>query len=95
MPSTSGAGARIANIAPRDGKSCIMRARSAISRSPSSRLNTPATHAATYSPTLCPSTMAGRTPHDCHSSASAYSTANSAGWVWAVSSRRDACGPAR
>ena len=47
--------------------------------SASSGPNTPATQAATYSPTLCPSTAPGSIPHDRHNSASAYSSANSAG----------------
>ena len=49
---------------------------------------TPATQAATYSPMLCPSMPAGVTPQDSHSCASAYSTANRAGWVvrvWSIS----------
>ena len=47
-------------------------------------LMTPATQAAAYSPTLCPNTMSGTTPHDRQSSATAYSSANSAGWVYTV-----------
>ena len=43
--------------------------------------NTPARQAATYSPMLWPIIACGSTPHDCHSRASAYSTANSAGCV--------------
>ena len=39
-------------ISPPDGNCCINRPRWAISFSPSSKLNTPATQAATYSPTL-------------------------------------------
>ena len=45
--------------------------------------------AATYSPTLWPMTKAGCTPQERHNSASAYSTANRAGWVQAVSSSDD------
>ncbi len=51
------------------------------SRAPSSRLNTPATHAAAYWPTLCPSTTSGSMPHDCHSRARPISTAKIAGWA--------------
>ena len=46
------------------------------------QLITPATQAAAYSPTLWPSTISGITPHDAHNSASAYSSANSAGCVY-------------
>ena len=59
--------------------------RAATSFKPSSKPNTPATHAATYSPTLCPSNADGRIPQLSHSFANAYSTANSAGCVYAVS----------
>ena len=52
---------------------------------PSSSVNTPATQAATYSPTECPITAAGSTPQERHSCVSPYSTANSAGCVHAVS----------
>ena len=78
---TRSAPAKTAAIAPSRGSACISRPRSAISLSPSSRLNTPATQAATYSPTLCPSSASGLIPHARHSSASAYSKANSAGCV--------------
>ncbi|MEO7731729.1 MAG: hypothetical protein ABIY55_12205, partial [Kofleriaceae bacterium] len=47
-------------------------------------MNTPATYAAVSSPMLCPSITSGSTPHDCHSAASAISTANTAGCVYAV-----------
>ena len=60
------------------------RPRSATNRAPSSRLNTPATQAAAYCPTLCPSTTSGSMPHDCHSRARPISMANSAGWAKAV-----------
>ena len=53
-------------------------------RSASSRVNTPARHAATYSPRLWPIIAAGSMPHDIHNRASAYSTTNSAGCVMAV-----------
>ena len=53
--------------------------------SPSARLKTPARQAATYSPTLWPKTAAGSMPHDCQSSASAHSSAKSAGCAYAVS----------
>ena len=79
---TRSGGANTTAILPRRWTLCINRARSAISASPSSTLITPATQAAAYSPTLCPSTMSGSTPHDRHNSASAYSSANSAGCVY-------------
>ncbi len=50
--STCASLADTATIMPSWGNACISRARSATSLRPSSRLNTPATHAATYSPTL-------------------------------------------
>ena len=46
---------------PPAGSSCISRPRAATSRSASARENTPARHAATYSPMLCPSMASG--PH--------------------------------
>ena len=52
------------------GRSCISRARRAISGSPSSSEKTPATQAAAYSPTLCPITAAGSTPQAIQSCAS-------------------------
>ena len=73
--------ARTATIRPPGAKACISLARLAISFSPSSRLNTPATQAATYSPTLCPITTAGSTPHDSHKRDKAYSKAKVAGCV--------------
>ena len=81
--------AATAHIAPPAGSDPISRPRVATSFSPSSRLNTPATHAATYSPTLCPITAEGSTPQLRHSSESAHSRANSAGCVYAVSSKGD------
>ena len=75
------ASANTATIRPPSGRLPNSRPRSAISRAPSSRLNTPATHAAAYWPTLCPSTTSGSMPHDCHSRARPISTANSAGWA--------------
>jgi hypothetical protein len=47
---TAGSGANTAAIAPPGGKACISRPRSAVSASASSSENTPAMHAATYSP---------------------------------------------
>ena len=55
-----------------------------MSRSASSRSSTPATVAATYSPIECPATALGSIPHDRHSCARLYSTAKSAGCVYAV-----------
>ncbi len=49
---TSVSSAKTAAMAPVFGSSCIIRPRFATSASPSSRLKTPATHAATYSPRL-------------------------------------------
>ncbi len=80
---TTSAGARTVSIAPA-GAPCIRRPRCATSPSASSRANVPPMQAATYSPMLCPIIASGRTPHDIHSCASAYSTANSAGCVIAV-----------
>jgi len=61
-PSTRSAPAKIATIRPPAGKLAKRRPRSAISFAPSSMLNTPATHAAEYWPTLWPSTTAGSKP---------------------------------
>ena len=71
--------ANTATITPSRGTLSISRARAAMSFRPSSRLKTPATHAATNSPTLWPMSAVGSTPHDIHSCAREYSTANSAG----------------
>ncbi|SKW12331.1 Uncharacterised protein [Mycobacteroides abscessus subsp. abscessus] len=70
-----------AAIRPPAGRLPNSRPRSAINRAPSSRLNTSATHAAEYWPTLCPSTTSGSKPHDCQSRARPISTANRAGWA--------------
>jgi hypothetical protein len=72
---------KTAAIAPPAGNDCISRPRAATSFKASSRPNTPASSAATYSPMLCPMTADGTTPHERHSSASAYSIAKSAGCV--------------
>ena len=82
--------ANTATIDPSRGSALMRRPRATISRRPSSSENTPARQAATYSPTLWPITTAGSTPHDFQSCASAYSTANNAGCVNAVSSSRRA-----
>ena len=66
---------------PPRGNAPISSARAAIRFKPSSRLKTPETQAATYSPTLWPSVTEGCTPHDAHSRANAYSNAKSAGCV--------------
>ncbi len=81
---TSSSGAAIDTIAPPDGKACISRPRAATSRTASSSVNTPATHAATSSPMLWPATSSGSTPHERHSAQSAYSSVNSAGCVYPV-----------
>ncbi|MCP3060232.1 hypothetical protein LXT21_15720 [Myxococcus sp. K38C18041901] len=75
-------------IAPPEGSDCISRARAAMSWSPSSNVKTPATHAATSSPTECPITKSGTMPHAIHTRASAYSSANNAGCVKPVASSR-------
>ncbi len=67
-PARASGGAATAAMPPPGGSDCISRPRRAISRSPSSRLKTPARQAATYSPTEWPITMAGRTPQAAHSS---------------------------
>ena len=79
--STRSAAANTATIRPPAGKLPKRRPRSAISSAPSSRLNTPATQAAEYWPTLWPSTTSGSKPHDCQSRARPISTANKAGWA--------------
>ena len=85
--------AATATIAPPAGSACINRPRVATSTAASGPPITPAMHAAAYSPTLCPSTAPGSTPHACHSRANAYSTANNAGWLYSVASRRSAARP--
>src|SRR5439155_788027 len=57
------------------------RPRSTTTSSASSNSSTPATVAATYSPTLCPAIASGSTPQLRHNSANPHSTANSAGCV--------------
>jgi hypothetical protein len=76
-------------MAPR-GSCCIRRPRAAISIKASGREKTPATHAATYSPMLCPIIARGCSPQLIHNRANAYSIVNSAGWVSAVCSNRAA-----
>jgi len=75
-----------AAIAPPSGSAPIRRARSQISRAPSSSDITPATVAAATSPTEWPITTAGVTPQWRHSPASDTASANSAGWVYSVRS---------
>jgi len=90
QPATWASGAPTASIPP-GGVVAISRPRAAISWSASASENTPAWHAATYSPTLWPIIAAGRTPQARHCWASAYSMANSAGCVISVwFSRRSA-----
>ena len=55
------------------------RLRSATTRAPSSSESAPATHAAAISPWECPTTAAGRTPNDRHTSASDTITAHNTG----------------
>ena len=61
------------------GMPCIRRPRSAISVSPSSKDMTPASAAATNSPTLWPTIAVGWMPRLIQSRAVAYSITNSAG----------------
>ena len=75
-----------ATIDPSRGSAPMSRPRVATSVSASGSAIHPATHAATNSPTLWPITAVGRTPQFIHIVAIAYSTANSAGCVQAVSS---------
>ena len=83
---TSSSDAATATIAP-PGSSCISRPRAATSRAPSSRDSTPATHAATTSPTLWPRTTSGTHPTSSHARAREISSAKSAGCAHAVWSR--------
>src|SRR6185312_8481059 len=69
---------------PPTSRCCIKRPRSATSRNASSHLNTPATVAATHSPTLWPSSPSGSTPHARNCSVNAYSVTNSAGCAHSV-----------
>ena len=64
---------------PPGGSSSNSRPRSVTSASASSRLKTPARHAATYSPMLWPIRDSGWMLQDAHSRPSAYSTLKSAG----------------
>ena len=66
------------------GSCCISRPRAATNARPSSRLNTPAKQAATYSPMLWPNMAPGCTPQESHNWAKAYSITNNAGWAMAV-----------
>ena len=66
------------------GKLCINRPRSATTPSASARDITPASVAATNSPTLWPTMAAGCTPQSIQSRAVAYSTAKRAGWARSV-----------
>src|SRR5690606_31010685 len=73
--------------------SWISRPRADISWDASSRLNTPATHAATYSPALWPSPAAGHTPPDFHIRAGELPRADSGGRVSAVESSSESSSP--
>src|ERR1043165_2088215 len=72
-------------IPPPGGSACINRPLAAIKRKLSSKLITPATQAATYSPTLCPINTVGFIPQENHNCVNAYSNANKPGWVYRVS----------
>ena len=80
---SSASGSRTASIVPR-GSEAISCPRAATSPSASSRLMTPARHAATNSPTLCPIIAAGVTFQLIQVCAVAYSTAKIAGCAIAV-----------
>ena len=69
------------SIAPSSASSSVALARVAISPSADSRLMTPATTTATYSPIEWPAIATGRTPNDMMSRASAYSVTKIAGCV--------------
>ncbi len=84
------AGPEHASIAPSPGCSSMCRPRTAARVSASSSDRTPATHAAPYAPMLWPSSAAGRTPSDVHSSARATSSATRAGWQYRVEPSRAA-----
>ncbi len=81
---TSVSDASTAAIDPPGGSSCISRPRAATSVPASARDSTPATWAATTSPTECPSSLSGRSPHAEYRANSAVSSANSAGWANSV-----------
>ncbi len=68
----------------------MRRPRAATRVQASRRPRTPATWAAANSPTECPASRSGRTPNDSSSRYRATSTANSAGWVYAVCSSSSA-----
>ena len=104
---SSASGRRTASMAP-GAIACMIRARVATRRQPSSKEKTPAMQAATSSPTLWPTMASGLRPQPIHSRASAYSKMNRAGWAsrvavppvasgWSSSARRSAptIGPAR
>ena len=77
-------------MAPPAGSDCISRPRAAIRDRACGSGITPATQAATSSPTEWPMTASGATPQWRHRLASAYSMAKSAGWVKAVWSSKGA-----
>ena len=75
---SAASGRRTASIAP-GARFCMIFARVATSRQPSSNERTPARQAATNSPTLWPTIAVGLRPQDIQSFASAYSNMNNAG----------------
>ena len=75
---------KTAAMDPPSGREPIRRARVVINFSPSSSEKTPAMQAATISPTLCPITASGTTPHDIHVFAKAYSVMKSRGCAYCV-----------
>ena len=72
------------------GCACMRRPRVATSRSPSASVITPASTAATNSPTLWPSSISGFTPRASQSCARQYSITKVAGWAMAVFARDSA-----
>ncbi len=77
-----------AAIAPRVVTAPMRAPRSTTSRVASSSVKMPATCAAAISPTECPMTTSGVTPHEANRRASATSNAKMAGWAYSVSSMR-------
>ncbi len=79
----SSSGRNTDSMAP-SGIDCASRPRAATRRTASGRENTPATVAATNSPTLCPAMARGVTPQNAQSRARAYSTQKRPAWANSV-----------
>ncbi|GAT71533.1 hypothetical protein PS9374_07226 [Planomonospora sphaerica] len=75
---TSASEACTATITPPAGSACINRPRATTNRTTSARSSTPATCAAANSPTECPTSTSGRTPHDSSNRNNATSNATNA-----------------